>query len=64
MPAYHSGMDTIAQLSEAARRLTPDQLRDRLVQIDQEARIIRALLRATLQANRPKSSERQGGQTV
>lgn len=41
-------MDAIEQLADAARRLTPDELRDRLRAIDQEARIIRSLLRATL----------------
>ncbi len=41
-------MDTIKQLSEAARRLTPDELRARLAELDREARIIRSLLRATL----------------
>lgn len=48
MPVYHQGMDTINQLSDAARRLTPDELRQRLEDLDREARIIRALLRAAL----------------
>lgn len=47
MPVYDLGMDTLQQLSDAARRLTPADLRKRLDAIDQEARIIRALLRAS-----------------
>jgi hypothetical protein len=46
-------MDTMQQLSEAARRLTPDELRARLAAMDQEARVIRALLRATLRGDSP-----------
>lgn len=45
-------MSNIDQLSEAAQRLTPDEIRERLERIDQESRVLRALLRATLQGRR------------
>lgn len=50
-------MDTIRQLTEAARELTPDQLRERLAAIDRESRILRALLRATLRDDLTRQHE-------
>lgn len=55
---YDRRMDAIQQLSEAARRLTPDQLRERLAEIDQESRIVRALLRATLR-DEPRAAKQE-----
>ena len=46
-------MTNIEQLSQAAQQLTPDELRARLADLDQEQRILRALLRATLKATKP-----------
>lgn len=39
---------TIEQISQAAQKLTPDEIRVRLEDIDREARILRAILRAAL----------------
>jgi len=55
-------MDTINQLSEAARRLSPDELRNRLAVLDREARIIRALLRARLRGELPAQAANAEGQ--
>jgi len=41
-------MSNIELLIDAARKLTPDQLRERLATLDREQRIIRSLLRASL----------------
>ena len=49
-------MTTLEQLSQAAQQLTPDELRERLGDLDQEQRVIRALLRATLKAKPGKPS--------
>ena len=42
------GTNNLEKLSEAARQLTPDEIRGRLADMDKEARILRALLRETL----------------
>jgi len=54
-------MTTIETISDAARRLTPDEVRDRLAELDREARILRAILRAAIrvQSTRPRP-ETQG----
>lgn len=46
-------MDTIAQITDAARRLTPEEIRDRLATLDREARLLRAILRQSIRAPRP-----------
>lgn len=51
-------MDTIQQLTEAARRLTAEELRARLAEIDQEARLIRSLLRAVLYGDSRRQSDK------
>lgn len=43
-------MSTIEQFTDAARKLTADQLRERLAVLDKEERLVRALLRATLRS--------------
>jgi hypothetical protein len=45
-------MDSIQQLSEAARQLTAAEIRQRLAEMDKESRILRALLRETLRRER------------
>jgi hypothetical protein len=51
-------MDNLQQLSKAARRLSPDEIRGRLAEMDKEARILRALLRETLRGWRALSLSR------
>ncbi len=55
-------MTTIDQLTDAARRLTPEEIRGRLTDLDREARILRALLRARLRGQlRQPTVERTEG---
>ena len=51
-------MTTLERFSQAAQTLTADELRQRLSDLDQEQRVIRALLRATLKAKPGKPSPR------
>ena len=47
---------SIDALSKAARELTPGQIREQLQKLDQEQRVLRALLRAVLKSQLPQSS--------
>lgn len=59
--ACDKGVDTITRLSDAARSLTPDELRKRLADLDKEARVLRALLRASLRSEFPAQARNRGG---
>jgi hypothetical protein len=52
-------MTSIEQITEAARRLTPDEIRDRLADIGREEQILLAILRATLKDQRVKTPKRE-----
>lgn len=52
-------MTTIEQLSQAAQQLTPAELRQRLDCLDQEQRILRALLRAALRGKPQSDSPKE-----
>lgn len=51
-----SGMAIIDDISKAARELKPEQIRERLQQMEQEARVLRALLRATTRVSKPRKT--------
>lgn len=50
MLGYYPSMSTIDQITEAARRLTPAEIRERLAAIERESRLLRALLRESIRA--------------
>ncbi len=51
-------MTRIEEISQAARELTPEQVRARLDDLDQESRVLRAVLRAVIRSGREPGDKR------
>jgi len=64
MPAYDACMSEIKAVLDDLRSLSPDQIRQRLGDLDAEEKTLRQLLRLRLTAEAKIDTSAQGGEEV